>query len=148
MKKLYLSLSLIIVFAFYSFWTTSKVKEVASSPTPVTSELNVTPTKPKISASASIKYKNGTYTGPVVDVFYGNVEVQATIANSKLTDIKFLQYPNDQETSQEKSAHAMPILKSEAIKVQSATVDMVSGATQTSTGFIKSLTQALVQAKI
>jgi uncharacterized protein with FMN-binding domain len=60
-----------------------------------------------------------------------------------LASVSFLQYPSDRGTSQRISAQAMPILQSEAIQAQSANVDVVSGATQISQGFISSLAQAL-----
>jgi len=174
MKKLILSLSLIVVFAFYAFWSSSRSNVVATTSTTNTKDLNVSPsvspvasnipstsstTQPKssgspvatiastpVAATNSGKYKNGVYTGPASDVYYGNVQVKATIANGQLTDIVFLQYPNDRKASQQKSAMAMPILKSEAIKAQSAKVDTVSQATETSKGFIASLSGALAQA--
>ncbi len=93
------------------------------------------------------KYKDGTYVGSLEDVFYGNVKVSATIANGNITNISFLEYPNDRDNSIKINERAMPILKSEAIKSQSADVDIVTGATQTSKGFVKSLSYALSQAK-
>lgn len=92
-------------------------------------------------------YKNGTYTGNVADAFYGNVQVQAVISGGKLTDVTFLQYPNDRSTSIEINTQAMPYLKQEAIKAQIAQVDIITGATQTSRAFIESLQSALDQAK-
>lgn len=92
-------------------------------------------------------YKNGTYTGNVADAFYGNLQVQAVISGGKLSDVIFLQYPNDRRTSIEINTQAMPYLKQEAIKAQSAQVDIVTGATQTSKAFVESLQSALNQAK-
>lgn len=92
-------------------------------------------------------YKDGSYTGSVIDAFYGNVQVKATISNGKITDVAFLDYPHDRRTSQEINSQAMPILKQEAIQVQSANVDIVSGATATSQAFVESLQSALNQAK-
>jgi len=45
------------------------------------------------------------------------------------------------------NSQAMPYLTQEAIHTQSANVNGVSGATQTSRAFIESLTSALSQAK-
>lgn len=92
------------------------------------------------------QYKDGTYTGDVVDAFYGNVQVKAIVVGGKLTDVQFLDYPQDRHTSVEINTQAMPQLKSEAITAQSANVDIVSGATQTSRGFIQSLQSALQKA--
>lgn len=92
-------------------------------------------------------YKDGTYTGSIEDVYYGNYQVQAVISGGKLTDVIFLQYPNDNRTSQYVNNTSMPILKSEAMTAQSAQVDSVSGASDSSIGFQRSLTAALAQAK-
>ncbi len=92
------------------------------------------------------KYKNGTYTGSVADAFYGNVQVQVTISGGQITDVQFLQYPSDRQTSIAINSQAMPYLKQEAIQAQSAQVAGVSGATATSQAFIQSLGSALQQA--
>lgn len=93
-------------------------------------------------------YKNGNYTGNIADAYYGNVQVKAVISSGKITDVQFLDYPNDRQNSIHINTYAMPILKSEAIKAQSAKVDVVSGATATSEAFQESLASALAQAKI
>ena len=92
-------------------------------------------------------YKDGEYTGESVDAFYGNVQVVAVVRGGRITDVKFLDYPKDRSTSLEISNQAMPLLKTEAIAAQKANVDIISGATQTSEGFIKSLASALAKAK-
>lgn len=91
-------------------------------------------------------YKNGTYDGSIEDAYYGNIQVQVTISGGKLTDVVFLQYPNDNHTSISINSQAMPILRSEAIQAQNAQVDGVSGASDTSAAFIKSLSSALQKA--
>lgn len=92
-------------------------------------------------------YKDGTYIGNVADAYYGNVQVKIDITGGKIADVIFLQYPNDRQTSVEINNQAMPYLKSEAIQAQNASVDGVSGATETSQAFIESLASALAQAK-
>ena len=97
-------------------------------------------------ASQAAGYKDGTYTGPVADAFYGNIQVQATIQNGKITGVTFLQYPDDRPNSVAINRQAMPYLKQEAIQAQSAHVDGISGATDTSQAFVQSLSAALSQA--
>lgn len=92
-------------------------------------------------------YKDGTYTGNAADAFYGNIQVQAIITNGKISDVQFLQYPNDRRTSVEINTQAMPYLRSEAIQAQNAQVDIVSGATDSSMAFRQSLGSALSQAR-
>lgn len=114
------------------------------SPTPAMMNVN---NMGRMGTMMGSTYKNGQFTGTSVYAFYGYVQVAATIQGGKLTDVQFLKYPNDRRTSVEINTQAMPILKSEAIQAQSANVDIVTGATQTSNAFIKSLTSALEQAK-
>lgn len=92
-------------------------------------------------------YKDGTYTGDTTDAVYGPMQVQVTIQSGKIADIKFLQYPNDNPTTLSINQQAMPILKSEAIQSQSAQVDIISTASQTSTAFKESLSSALAKAQ-
>ncbi|MGZ3646383.1 MAG: hypothetical protein ACXVCM_21335 [Ktedonobacteraceae bacterium] len=40
-------------------------------------------------------YKDGSYTGSVADALWGFVQVKAVITHGKITDVQFLQYPND-----------------------------------------------------
>lgn len=92
-------------------------------------------------------YKNGIYTGSVQDAFYGNLQVQAVISGGKITNVIFLQYPNDNSTSQYVNGIADPMLTQEAIQAQSAQVDIISGASASSQAFQASLADALSQAK-
>ncbi len=97
-------------------------------------------------SSSSGKYKDGTYKGSVVNAYYGNVQVSVTISGGRISDVKFLQYPNTHSTSVYINSQAMPYLKQEAIQAQSSNVQTISGATFTSYGFIQSLQSALSKA--
>ena len=92
-------------------------------------------------------YRNGSYNGDSVDAYFGNVQVEAIVSGGKLADVKILTYPNDRSTSLHINNSALPKLVQEAIASQSAQVDIVSGATQTSQGFQASLASALAKAK-
>lgn len=112
----------------------------------------VAPTKPSTSSAdtttpTTTTYKDGQYTGSAADAYYGYIQVKATIQGGKLTGVAFLQYPNDQRNSVEINQQAMPYLQQEAIQAQSAQVDVVSGATDTSQAFVQSLSSALSQAQ-
>jgi uncharacterized protein with FMN-binding domain len=136
MKKLFLSVFVISAFVFYVILSNKSGKAVASLP--VTTSSNVT---------TSAQYKDGQYTGSSFDAYYGNIQVKAIIKNGKITDVQFLQFPSDRNESVEINSRSMPQLTQEAIQAQSATVDIVSGATDSSQAFIQSLTSALSQAK-
>ncbi len=107
---------------------------------------SVTPAASGTSVPGAL-YKDGTYTGSVADAQWGNVQVQVVIQNGKITNITFLQYPNERDRSVRINEEADPQLISEAIQAQSANVDIVTGATDTSEAFIQSLTDALSQAQ-
>jgi uncharacterized protein with FMN-binding domain len=99
------------------------------------------------STAASGTYTDGTYTGAVANSVYGNVQVSATVVGGKLTDVTFIQAPSGEDHTNQVTAMSEPVLKSEAIASQSANVDIVSGATQTSEAFQQSLQSALSQAQ-
>jgi uncharacterized protein with FMN-binding domain len=88
-----------------------------------------------------------TIDGAVVQTQFGPVQVRVTIKGGKLTEIVPLQLPSDRSRDQEIASYSVPILRSEALKAQSAQIDMVSGATYTSQGYIQSLQAALDQAR-
>jgi uncharacterized protein with FMN-binding domain len=82
-------------------------------------------------------------TGPVVDTQYGPVQVRVTLQGRRIVDVAALQLPNDRSRSVEISNDAAPRLRAEALQAQSANIDVVSGATYTSEGYIRSLQAAL-----
>jgi uncharacterized protein with FMN-binding domain len=110
-----------------------------------TSEPTATATATAEFASSGA-FRDGTYSGDVADANWGNVEVQAVVTNGQLSDVQFQEFPNHRSRSRSINQRAMPILIQEAIQSQSAEVDVVSGATDTSEAFIESLGSALSQA--
>ena len=144
MKKVWLSGFVIVVFGYYAFFNHNSPPVVLST----TNKNNTASTGGTTATTAQTSgYKDGAYIGSSADAFYGTVQVKAIIHNGIIADVQFLQYPNDQEESEQVSQMAMPNLKQEAIKAQNAQVDTVSGATQTSQAFRESLAAALQQAK-
>jgi uncharacterized protein with FMN-binding domain len=153
LKKVALSLAVILGFIFFSYTQMTGDKEddgVVKLPDMLQpNERTSSSNKKAISGdNANITYQNGEYIGPVIDAYYGNVQVKAVIENGKLTDIVFMDYPHDRQTSERVNQQAMPYLRDEAIQAQSFEVDIVTGATQTSLAFKKSLQGALEKAKI
>ncbi len=87
---------------------------------------------------------NGTFTGPSVNVNYGNVQVKITVVNGRITDAVAVKAPsgkNDRYTNM-----AVPILKAQTLAAQSANIQGASGASYTSYGWYTSLQGALAQA--
>ena len=56
------------------------------------------------------------------------------------------EYPNGNGRDQQINSYALPQLVSETLSAQSASIDMVSGATYTSQGYLQSLQSAIDQA--
>jgi uncharacterized protein with FMN-binding domain len=157
--------------ALLSFKTHSSAEAVAdpgSSPAAASAAASGTPTasaapmkaKAKASASASpMKAKakatasamsgstaTRTVTGAVETTMYGPMQVKVTLEGQKITNVAVVQETNDGQESQQIDSFSIPKLTAETLTAQSARIDAVSGATQTSNGYIGSLQSALDQA--
>jgi uncharacterized protein with FMN-binding domain len=97
-------------------------------------------------APSSAAATSSTVTGTVAQTRWGPVQVELTVASGKITNVAVVQYPNGNGRDQEINAQALPILIQETLDAQSAQIDMVSGATVTSDGYLESLQSALDQA--
>jgi uncharacterized protein with FMN-binding domain len=87
-----------------------------------------------------------TVTGAVASTQWGPVQVQLTITGKSITKVAVVQYPNGNSLDAEINSQALPVLMQETTRAQNANIDMVSGATVTSTGYLQSLQSALDQA--
>jgi uncharacterized protein with FMN-binding domain len=85
-------------------------------------------------------------TGSVASTQWGPVQVQVSLSGGKVTGVTMLQQTSGNPRDDQINSYALPILKQETVQKQSANIDMVSGATVTSTGYIQSLQSALDQA--
>ena len=113
----------------------------ASASSTATPAADVPATQAPATSPAAI---NGTFTGPSVFVNYGNVQVQITVVNGRITDAVAVKAPsgkNDRYTNM-----AVPTLKKQTLAAQSANIKGVSGASYTSYGWFTSLQGALTQA--
>ncbi|GAA1125037.1 FMN-binding protein [Kribbella jejuensis] len=100
-----------------------------------------TPTTPATPAPGG----TSTVTGDVAQTQWGPVQVRLTEQAGKITAVDVVQYPNGNHRDAEINDYALPILINETIQAQSAKIDMVSGATVTSDGYVRSLQSALDQ---
>ena len=137
--------------------TPTAIATATDSPTPVATKAiatkKATPSKPATPAAsvsapaiqaAAPQGVNGTFSGPSVNVNYGNVQVQITVKDGKIVDATALQAPsgrNDRWTNM-----ALPILKKQTLAAQSASIQGASGASYTSYGWYTSLQGALAKA--
>jgi uncharacterized protein with FMN-binding domain len=101
---------------------------------------------PPQAALASSGLADGTYTGSAVNTRFGPVQVQITVSGGVVTDVQVPVYPDENGRDQQINSRALPVLVKETLAAQSAEIDMVSGATYTSTGYLKSLQSALDEA--
>ena len=92
--------------------------------------------------------KPTTYAGSVAETRWGPVQVQINVTAHKVTDVTVLQQPDGNSRDAEINDAALPILLQETLSAQSANIDMVSGATVTSDGYVRSLQAALDEAGI
>jgi uncharacterized protein with FMN-binding domain len=95
------------------------------------------------SGSTSSSTGTKTATGDAVDTRYGPVQVKITVTNGKITSAEAIDYPQNSPRDQEINSWAVPQLQQETISANSAKIDMLSGATYTSDGYIQSLQSAL-----
>jgi uncharacterized protein with FMN-binding domain len=113
---------------------------IGTAPPATTPPSTAAPAAPLPSGSSVV-------TGPDVPNRYGDVQVQLTLAGGKITDVKALQLPVDRQRSAEISQIAGPMLRTEVLQVQSANIDIISGATYTSQSYAQSVQAALDQAR-
>ncbi|PWJ48853.1 Uncharacterized protein, contains FMN-binding domain [Quadrisphaera granulorum] len=120
-----------------------------SAPSSTSSSSGTAPrsaTAPATAPATSSASTPATVTGQAVQTRYGPVQVQLTVSGGKVTAVDVLQYPDHNGRDQQINARALPILVNETLSAQSAKIDMVSGATYTSNGYVTSLQSALDQA--
>ena len=77
---------------------------------------------------------------------YGTMQVEISVSGGRLVDVTALAVPQNDPRSASISQQVVPMLVSQAVSAQSASIAGVSGATYTSSGFAESLRSALVKA--
>lgn len=122
--------------------TAAAPSATAAGPASTTSAAPTTKAAPTTAATTR------TVAGDEVDTQFGPVQVQITVSGGKVTAATALQYPNERQRDVQINQYAVPILDAEVVKAQSAKIDMVSGATYTSQGYLQSLQSALDKAGI
>jgi uncharacterized protein with FMN-binding domain len=120
----------------------------AGTSSPSTASPSTAPsTAPSSGSSGGSSGGSSTVTGDVAQTQWGPVQVQLTVQSGKITAVSVPQYPNGNRRDAEINQYALPILINETVQAQSAGIDMVSGATVTSDGYIRSLQSVLDQVK-
>lgn len=94
-------------------------------------------------AAASAASGSATYNGDTYTNRWGPVQVQVTITDGKITAVDTIQYPDGDHKSVAINQQAVPQLESMTLANQSASVNVVSGATYTSDSYAQSVQSAL-----
>jgi uncharacterized protein with FMN-binding domain len=163
---LWLASTVTIVVLLFGYHTSTDDTSVATTPT---SSATASSSQPSASAStgsssSSSSSSSGTtssssssspsssssaaktYTGSVASTRWGPVQVQITVSAGKITAVSVLQQPSGNPKDTEINDQALPVLIQDTLSAQSANIDMVSGATVTSDGYVQSLQAALDEA--
>ncbi|WP_295851637.1 FMN-binding protein [uncultured Microbacterium sp.] len=164
MKKIVYALmatvtGLVLLFSYRTSTVPASTSALADTPSSGVATVPKTTPSPSASGTASngtststtqtpsSGLADGTYTGQAANTRFGPVQVQITVSGGAITDVQVPQYPSESGRDQQINARALPVLVKETVQAQSAEVDMVSGATYTSTGYRTSLQSALDQAR-
>lgn len=117
---------------------------VGGSGTPTSGSTSGTGASGAISGTGLV---DGTYTGDSSQTRYGPVQVQITVSGGQISDVQAIHYPDSNGRDRQINGTAIPRLVSETLQSQSAQIQMVSGATYTSDGYLSSLQNAIDQAQ-
>jgi uncharacterized protein with FMN-binding domain len=110
------------------------------APTPAATPPAATPPAPP-AATPPPATGDGQLIGPVISTRFGPVQVEVTLQNGAIVDVSALELPTGRRSGQI-SNEAAPILHDEVLQAQSASIDIVSGATYTSDAYARSLQAA------
>ena len=133
------------------YYTMVKPNLSADTPTTVatsisTSSGNKSSNSNTQSSTSNGQYKDGTYTGSVASTKRGDLQVSVEVSGGKITNINMLTQPTEGKSA-EINKTAIPTYVQEAIDAQGTDIQLVSGASETYSGFKTSLQNALNQAK-
>lgn len=136
---LWLSSTAVLVALLFGYHTsTSGALDAAETPPAITGGTGGT--------GASGTARGTTVTGDSVPTQWGPVQVELTMVGGAITGVDVVQYPTGNPKDEEINSRALPVLVQETLEAQSADIDMVSGATVTSEGYVASLQSALDRA--
>jgi uncharacterized protein with FMN-binding domain len=137
--------TVVLLFGYH----TSTSGPAATAQTPVGASLATTSTATTSGGSGGNKQSSGTTTtGQVAQTRWGPVQVEITTdASGTITDVEVVEYPSGNREDEQINSYALPQLVQATLDAQSADIDMVSGATVTSQGYLQSLQSALDQVR-
>ena len=148
---LWLASTVTVVVLLFGYHTSTNKTAPATAASPSTSSgsggtSSGSPSTGSGSGSSGSGNQAESYSGSVAQTRWGPVQVQITVQDGTITGATVLQQPSGNPRDAEINDRALPILVRDTLDAQSADIDMVSGATVTSTGYLQSLQAALDQA--
>lgn len=122
----------------------------STAPPPHKVTLGGSPSSPSTTSTARSSTgpaaRRRTVLGAPVDVGYGTVQVRMRWSGSRIVEVTAVQLPAGGRSS-DITAYAGPVLRREVLTAQSASIDVVSGASYTSDGYARSVQSALDAAR-
>jgi uncharacterized protein with FMN-binding domain len=100
-----------------------------------------------VATAAATTTKSRLVTGPSVNMRWGPVQVRIRVRGKKIIGVSATA-PTERPKSARINQQAVPILRQETLKAQSARIFVVSGATMTSNAFGASLQAAIRKAHV
>jgi uncharacterized protein with FMN-binding domain len=139
--------TVVLLFSYRTSTSSTMPTAAPTSPAAGTTTSTTTAGTTTAAAKATSTY-TGTVTGTAADTRWGPVQVKVTLAGGRITTVDVVEEPDSNHRDQEINADAVPQLVQETLQAQNAQIDMVSGATYTSQGYVTSLQSALDQAGV
>jgi uncharacterized protein with FMN-binding domain len=101
------------------------------------------PSQPTSTTTPTAAGSKSVVDGATEDTPRGPVQVRVTFQGDKILEVEAIVVPSESRHDRSINDVAVPMLHDEVIQAQSANVDMVSGATLTSEGYLSSLQSAI-----
>ena len=109
--------------------------------TTLASTRDATKAKPVVRKTSAAKISK--VIGPVESMEWGDVQVSILVKNKKIIDVQATA-PTERQRSAYINSIALPMLRQEVLKAQSANIYNISGASMTSQAYAQSLQSALL----
>jgi uncharacterized protein with FMN-binding domain len=138
--------AVVMLFGYHTSTSGPQASQFAASGPAVPGGSPATPPKATHAAAGTGPQGSRVVTGPTAQTQWGPVQVQLTVSGGHITKVNVPVYPNGNGTDAQINAYALPRLVQETISAQSAHIQMISGATITSGGYLQSLQGAINQA--
>ena len=98
-------------------------------------------------ATATTTTKSRLVSGPAVNMRWGPVQVRIRVKGKRITNVSATA-PTERPRSAQINEQALPLLRKEVLKAQSAHIFVISGATLTSDAYGASLQAAIKKAHV